>query len=210
MNIPLFIIILLAPFFSRSQNTKTFYEDGIKRGDSIFDASDNLTVLKYYHKNGKLQLEAFYDTSGAVNDYYALDEKGDTAFQSQIPLLKRQPKKDLNHIQWRETDFFGLFYAVEHASSGEVYQDGDNVKLHYIGYFIDGSQFDNSYLTGKALALEIGGDGFLPSFYEGLKKFRIGEKGYLKIPSELGYGAIPYANIPPNSTLIYYLDLTVK
>ena len=37
--------------------------------------------------------------------------------------------------------------------------------------------------------------------------FRKGEHGYIKISPVLAYGDEPFANIPPNSTLICYVEL---
>ena len=113
----------------------------------------------------------------------------------------------MSNIIWKETDYNGLEYSKEVKTKQELLIEGDSVKVDYIGYFESGSQFDNSFLGNHTLNLKVGSGEFLLSFYEGLKMFRKGEHGYIKISPVLAYGDDPFANIPPNSTLIYYVEL---
>ena len=47
----------------------------------------------------------------------------------------------------------------------------------------------------------------IPGFREGLQKIAKGGKATLYIPAKLGYGEQSTPNIPPNSTLIFDVEL---
>ena len=202
----LILNICLLPLLVWSQVDSTMYENGNLKSKSFYDENGILEFQQNYFETGELQVQAWYENSGALKNFYFFNEKGDTIKKSHIPKLKLEPKKNLNSIDWIElTD--GLAYSKKELGKGDLLKKDDKVVIEYIGYFEDGSQFDNSKITGNPLKLVIGDSLFLKSFQSGLKKFKPGGKGYIKISPELGYGDIPYGNIPPNSTLIYFIKI---
>lgn len=68
---------------------------------------------------------------------------------------------------------------------------GDIVKVHYIGTFNDGSEFDSSY-NREPLQFTIGDGLLIPAFEEAVEGMKPGERKKLTIPAEQAYG--PYIN----------------
>ncbi len=91
--------------------------------------------------------------------------------------------------------------------TGEAVKFGDAVEVNYIGKFTNGKKFDSSYDRKQPLPLTIGRRGLIPGFTQGLCGMKVGEKRTVTIPPELGYGARATGPIPPNSTLIFELEL---
>jgi FKBP-type peptidyl-prolyl cis-trans isomerase FkpA len=104
-----------------------------------------------------------------------------------------------------KTSSTGLVYQVEKAGSGEAPKDSDTVVVNYKGTLIDGKEFDNSYTRGEPLSFRL--DGVIPGWTEGLKNIKKGGKIKLVIPPELAYGKAGVPGIPPNSTLVFDVEL---
>lgn len=99
----------------------------------------------------------------------------------------------------------GLLYQVEKEGTGSAPKDSDTVVVNYKGTLIDGTEFDNSYSRGEPLSFRL--DGVIPGWTEGLKHVKKGGKIKLVIPPELAYGKNGVPGIPPNSTLVFDVEL---
>lgn len=99
----------------------------------------------------------------------------------------------------------GLLYKVEKAGSGVAPTDSDTVVVNYKGTLTDGTQFDSSYDRHEPLSFRL--DGVIPGWTEGLKQIKKGGKIKLVIPPALAYGQNGVPGIPPNSTLVFDVEL---
>ena len=83
----------------------------------------------------------------------------------------------------------------------------DTVKVHYTGTLLDGTKFDSSVDRGEPVVYPV--SGFVRGWVEALQLMPVGSKWKLTIPSDLAYGPGdgPGGRIPPNSTLIFELEL---
>lgn len=99
-------------------------------------------------------------------------------------------------------------------------KEGDKVKVHYVGKFVDGKIFDtsvetaakeaNKYQEGRKyepLEFTIGKHMMIQGFEEAVKMMNKGEKAIVLIPSKLAYGAQGRGEIAPASPLIFELEL---
>lgn len=101
----------------------------------------------------------------------------------------------------------GLKYFIESPGAGAPLKTGEAVQVHYFGVLRDGKPFDNSFSIRKPLMFPAGGGQMIPGFDEGVMQLKHGDKAYLFIPSKLGYGDQETGVIPPNSELIYYIEV---
>src|SRR4030043_725788 len=99
----------------------------------------------------------------------------------------------------------GLQYKVLTEGSGKTPKAADNVTINYKGTFINGSEFDSSYKRGKPTTFQV--DKVVKGWTEALQLMKEGSKWELFIPAELGYGDRGTGPIPPNSTLIFEVEL---
>ena len=53
----------------------------------------------------------------------------------------------------------------------------------------------------------IGTHYFLKSFSDAFLEMKVGEKAYIFIPPDYGYGNKPAGNVPPNTALVYYVEI---
>ena len=99
----------------------------------------------------------------------------------------------------------GLQYLVLTNGTGAVPTAGDTVTVNYRGTLIDGTEFDSSYKRGQPASFQVGG--VIPGWTEALEKMTVGSKWKLFIPSGLAYGEHGQRGIPPNSVLIFEVEL---
>ncbi|MFU8815268.1 MAG: FKBP-type peptidyl-prolyl cis-trans isomerase [Pseudomonadales bacterium] len=99
----------------------------------------------------------------------------------------------------------GLQYEVLEQAEGASPDANDVVTTHYEGRLIDGTVFDSSYERGEPATFPL--DRVIPGWTEGLQLMSEGEKFRLYVPPHLAYGERVAGNIPPNSTLIFDVEL---
>jgi FKBP-type peptidyl-prolyl cis-trans isomerase len=101
----------------------------------------------------------------------------------------------------------GLKYVDEVAGTGESPSPGKLVRVHYTGWLENGTKFDSSVDRGQPLEFPIGVGRVIKGWDEGVMTMKTGGKRKLIIPPDLGYGARGVGPIPPNSTLIFEVEL---
>ena len=100
----------------------------------------------------------------------------------------------------------GLQYKILTAGTGTRPTADQTVTVNYRGTLIDGTEFDNSYKRGQPTTYPV--SQFVKGWVEALLMMPTGSKWQLFIPSDLAYGErSPTATIPPNSVLIFELEL---
>jgi FKBP-type peptidyl-prolyl cis-trans isomerase len=90
---------------------------------------------------------------------------------------------------------------------GQKVVNGDKLKVHYKGFFIDGKPFDSSYKRQKPFEFILGVDRVIEGWTEGISLLKVGGKARLFIPYKLAYGNEGYGPIPEKSKLIFEVEI---
>ncbi len=104
-----------------------------------------------------------------------------------------------------ETTDSGLQYQVLSAGDGPKPKASDTVKVIYKGSLLDGTVFDDSAKHGGPAEIPL--SQVVPGWQEGIAMMPVGSKYKFWIPAELGYGESGAGPIPPNSTLVFEVEL---
>ncbi|MEP6908426.1 MAG: FKBP-type peptidyl-prolyl cis-trans isomerase [Pseudoxanthomonas sp.] len=101
----------------------------------------------------------------------------------------------------------GLQYQVITQGKGAKPTTENRVSVHYVGTLLDGTEFDSSYKRNEPAQFVLGS--VVPGWAEALQLMPLGSKYKLWIPAKLGYGeaGVPGGPIPPNSTLVFEIEL---
>jgi peptidylprolyl isomerase len=67
-------------------------------------------------------------------------------------------------------------------------ENGNSLKVHYIGTLNDGTEFDNSYKRGEPIEFQVGSGQLIKGFDEGVLGMSQGEKKTINIPAAEAYG----------------------
>lgn len=104
-----------------------------------------------------------------------------------------------------KTTASGLQYEVIKEGTGAKPKATDTVKVHYTGTLTNGTKFDSSVDRGEPIEFPL--NGVIPGWTEGVQLMSVGSKYKLFIPPELGYGPGGQGPIPPNSVLVFDVEL---
>jgi FKBP-type peptidyl-prolyl cis-trans isomerase len=101
----------------------------------------------------------------------------------------------------------GLQYRILRSgpAGGLRPKPADEVKVNYEGKLLDGQVFDSSYQRGLPVAMTV--RQLVPGWVEALQLMRPGDEWLLYLPPALGYGDKGAGPIPPNSVLVFKLEL---
>ncbi len=94
------------------------------------------------------------------------------------------------------------------VGDGEEAVPGRQVRVHYTGFFPDGSSFDSSRGGDSGFTFPLGGGRVIPGWDDGVAGMREGGERVLVIPWDMAYGP-PGAGgvIPPYAILVFEVEL---
>ena len=84
---------------------------------------------------------------------------------------------------------------------------GKSVTVNYSGTLTNGTKFDSSYDRNQPFTFNLGAGEVIAGWDQGVAGMKVGGKRKLTIPPSLGYGAADMGVIPPNSTLVFEVEL---
>ncbi|GMV87405.1 MAG: hypothetical protein AMXMBFR81_03360 [Chthonomonas sp.] len=91
--------------------------------------------------------------------------------------------------------------------TGPAIEKGDSAYLLYAGRLLDGTEFDSNLTAKFPLPVAVGMGQVIKGWDEGLVGLKKGGKRTLRIPSDMAYGPQGREKIPPNSDLIFDVEL---
>jgi len=96
-------------------------------------------------------------------------------------------------------------------SMEEISKNGDVLSMNYTGRLTDGTVFDSNvdpkFNHVEPFTFTLGAGQVIKGWDEGLVGMKVGEKKTLTITPDKGYGSQAVSIIPPNSTLIFEVEL---
>lgn len=106
-----------------------------------------------------------------------------------------------------KTTASGLKYAIIKEGEGELVAKEKQVTVHYSGFLLDGNKFDSSVERDEPFTFMAGVGQVIPGWDEGVQLMKKGSKARFIVPSTLAYGERDLGKIPPNSTLIFDVEV---
>ncbi len=106
---------------------------------------------------------------------------------------------------WHRT-VSGLRYRkVSGTANGPRPTVNDTVTIHYVGSFIDGTEFDSPVARGEPATFPLGN--LIRGWQEGVPMMAVGDRYEFAIPYTLAYGPNGRGPIPGGATLLFTIDL---
>jgi len=99
-----------------------------------------------------------------------------------------------------------LFIQDLVVGTGAEAVTGRQVRVTYSGWLISGRRFDSN-VGGNPFSFTLGVGQVIPGWDQGVAGLKVGGKRRIVIGSALGYGRGGSGPIPPNSTLVFDVEL---
>ena len=105
-----------------------------------------------------------------------------------------------------ETLASGVIITHTVVGTGAMPSAMDQVKVHYRGTLMDGTEFDSSYKRNEPAVFPL--SRVIPCWTQGMQKIKVGGKAKLTCPAATAYGERGAgASVPPNATLNFEVEL---
>lgn len=172
------------------------------------DLDSLIEAIRSTYKGEELAMTA--EEAAAVRQAYVTKRQAEqqeaTAAAGESNLVEGQKFLAENKVkEGVQTTESGLQYKVMTMGDGAKPVATDTVKVHYRGTLLDGTEFDSSYARNEPISFGL--NRVIAGWTEGVALMPIGSKFMFYIPPELAYGAGGGGPIPPNSTLIFEVEL---
>jgi len=94
------------------------------------------------------------------------------------------------------------------VGTGDEAKDGNTVKVHYKGTFMDGKEFDSSHSRNQPFEFKLGAKQVIEGWDIGVRGMKVGGKRILVVPPHMAYGDKGAGGvIPPNNPLKFEVEL---
>lgn len=178
-------------------NWKTFKVDF----NAVVKADFNKGLLAILSNTALITAEAAQTEISTTFKSIKKMEAEDQKASNQAFLKKNQTKASIITLE------SGIQYEVLKEGNGKQISSSskESITIHYHGTLTNGSVFDSSIEKGKSITLKL--TGVIKGWQEVIPLMEEGEKIRAYIPPYLGYGNQQRGNIPPNSILIFEIEL---
>ncbi len=193
-----------------AERNKMLYSLGFLLGDNlkhqlILDNEDDYKAVSQGMRDSLLEkpaqtdLEAYKPQIIAKyqQDAQLINQKRETAQQEFLEnFAKEKGVKVLDN---------GAMIKLSKRGKGDVPHASSKVTVHYEGKLIDGTKFDSSYDRGETFTTTL--TGVIPCWTKALQQMRPASKATIVCPANTAYGNRPAGIIPPNSALVFEVEL---
>jgi FKBP-type peptidyl-prolyl cis-trans isomerase len=95
------------------------------------------------------------------------------------------------------------------VGTGQTAKAGKTVSVNYVGVlYKNGKEFDSSWKRNQPFTTALSAGSVIPGWVNGIAGMKVGGRRELIIPPNLAYGKSGQPpTIPPNSTLVFVVDL---
>lgn len=155
--------------------------------DTIFDRKSQTDLEEY-----KPQIIQKYQQDAQI-----IAAKREAAQQEYIENFKREKgAKELDN---------GAVIRLLRKGRGKSPKADSMVKVHYAGTLIDGTKFDSSYDRNEPFQTRL--TDVIPCWTKAVQQMKPGAKARVLCPADTAYGNRPVGQIPPNSALVFEIEL---
>ena len=99
----------------------------------------------------------------------------------------------------------GAMIKLSKSGKGKTPKADSTVKVHYTGTLIDGTKFDSSRDRGEAFQTRLAD--VIPCWTKAVQQMKPGARAQVVCPPSTAYGNRPIGQIPPNSVLVFDIEL---
>ncbi|MEO2100121.1 MAG: peptidylprolyl isomerase [Flavobacteriaceae bacterium] len=199
----------------------------VVKGQEIVDSiqqNDLINEINIIRKGSEARK---FDAPDIFENYFSQRDKIAKEKEAKIALIKEQNVANFEALKKEATlTKTGLQYIVTSKGNGKAVKSTDKALVHYAVYFVDGTLLETSIEETaafnqvlnpqkkqagmyKPILAKVGQeDRMIEGFKEGVRLLNEGDKATLFLPYAIAYGADGIQGIPPQSDLIFEVEVT--
>ncbi|HXB42147.1 MAG TPA: FKBP-type peptidyl-prolyl cis-trans isomerase [Bacteroidia bacterium] len=182
------------------------------RIDSMFERYYHQPIPKFLDAKGYIiyhvKIDSVY-SSAKVDEIEKKNKVMQEAFMEKARLAEDSTMSKYiadNKITVKPTES-GLYIVIKEKGKGAKVKAGDNVEVNYKGMLTNGQVFDASDKHEQAFVFQVGSQGIVPAWSEGITGMTVGTKATLVCPSKLGWGPQGSGPIPPFAVTVFEIEV---
>lgn len=193
-----------------AERNKMLYSLGFLLGDNlkkqlILDNEDDYKAVSQGMRDSLLNKAAQTDVESYKpqiiqkyqDDARLISEKRETAQKEYVENFKKEKGvKELDN---------GALMKLSKPGKGKAPKADGSATVHYTGTLIDGTQFDSSRERGQAFTTRL--TDVIPCWTKALQQMKPGSRAKVVCPADTAYGNRPVGPIPPNSVLVFDIEV---
>ena len=157
-----------------------------------------------------------FSSARAADSIETINERRAVLGLAPLPVLPKGDGSWAEHSGAFTGDFFdrtftkrddGFVFKFVNEGDGEKPKPYQLAYVYYTGYLEDGTKFDSSYDKDQPFQFRLNGGKVIGGWQAVVSGMKVGQKVIVKIPPAFGYGDKKVGPIPPNSNLIFYMEL---
>lgn len=195
----------------------TYFDNSYDRGEPLEFVLGTGQVIPGWEKGlvgmkvGEIrQLNIPFELGYGDRNVGPIPPKSDLFFEVELvyaePPLPPDTFKDPKTIAWKDL-VPGVQIFDEKNGSGFPARPGTKITVHYTGWTMAGRKFSSTKDFSRPYSTILGAGKFIQGFEMALDGLKQGAVRWMKISPAMGYGAKAFAMIPPNSTLIFRVEM---
>ncbi len=148
---------------------------------------------------------------------FKADEQAYRELESNVKARRATAAKEakealLNEIAERWPDAVldektGIYPVVRSEGTGPNPPAGTKITVHYTGTLLNGTEFDSSRQRNEPFQFNVGKGQVIPGWDASLLGMKKGERRIIILPPDMGYGSRGIGPIPPDSWLVFDVEL---
>ncbi len=193
-----------------AERNKMLYSLGFLLGDNlktqlVLDNEDDYKALSQGMRDSLLNKKSQTDVDAykpQITKKYQEDAKtiaAKRAAEQQEFLTNFQKEKGVKTLD------NGAMIKLSRAGKGKTPKADSTVKVHYTGTLIDGTKFDSSRDRGEASEFAL--TQVIPCWTKAIQQMKRGARATVVCPADTAYGNRPVGPIPPNSVLVFDVEM---
>ena len=179
----------------------------VSEGEDVVDAiqqGDKITSVEILRIGSK--------AAAYTADSKAFRKIEESITERRSAALKDSRKKVMDQItaRWPNAvldEGTGIYSVIDSEGNGTSPLPGTSISVHYTGSLMDGTVFDISRDRNEPFEFKVGTGQVIPGWDTVLLTMKKGGKRTVILPPEMGYGKAGTGPIPPNSWLVFDIEL---
>ena len=193
-----------------AERNKMLYSLGFLLGDNlknqlILDSEDDYKALSQGMRDSLLNKSSQTDLEAYKPQIIAKYQQDAETINQRRQAKQQEFLEDFAKEKGVKVLDNGAMIKLSKKGKGGTPSANSKVTVHYEGKLIDGTKFDSSYDRGETFTTVL--TNVIPCWTKALQQMRPASKATIVCPANTAYGNRPAGIIPPNSALVFEVEL---